>query len=111
MEEKVDNFPSITRLESLRELRLNGQREITTEEMETAFQALKNLEIVDISWVLNFNDIVMDLLLMNNLNVCKLYGWGCHRVSDFNRERWCRERKQLTLVGLDPSQQKVISAN
>lgn len=93
------NCESLKELTLLEELNLNGQKEITPESLTPAFEAMKLLTTVDVSWLVSFDDTLMSLSLTNNPNMSSLSIWGCNRLTEFNKLFWNRKMPGLKIIG------------
>jgi hypothetical protein len=90
----------LAQLPRLEWLDLNQQRHLSTEDLETVFSQLHRLRWVDVSWIQAVGDSVVDMLVSRNGDLESLHAFGCHRVTDYCKQIWRRDRPSLRMAGL-----------
>ncbi|KND04484.1 uncharacterized protein SPPG_00212 [Spizellomyces punctatus DAOM BR117] len=86
---------------SLQQLNLNGLDELTDYSLGAVATGCPNLTELDVSWIRNVNDSILEKLLANSRSLSKVKVYGCNKLSEFiiNR-RWINKYEQdIRFVG------------
>lgn len=86
---------------TLQRLNLNGLDELTEYSLGAIAKGCPNMRELDVSWIRNVDDAILEALLANSRALTKVKVYGCNKLSEFivNRRWLNEEQKEIRFIG------------